>query len=245
MNDVGKECKQISDWIKGTVVSANASGVVLGLSGGIDSAVAAALCKKAFPDNTLCLIMPCYSDIKDEEHARLIAERLDLEVRKVDLNSIYDSFKEEVSTLLAESKYSLGNVKSRLRMITLYYFAANYNYLVIGPTNKSEFTIGYFTKHGDSGVDIMPIADYLKEEVFELAKFLEVPEEIIDKIPTAGLWEGQTDEEEMKITYSQLDNYIVCGDSDLDIRERIESMVFKSKHKRDFPRIYKRQNSLF
>jgi len=240
LNDIDKECRQISDWIKDTVVSANASGVVLGLSGGIDSAVAAALCKNAFPDNTLCLIMPCYSDSKDEEHARLIAKKLDLEVKKIDLNPIYDSFRIEVGTILAESKELLGNVKSRLRMITLYYFAASYNYLVIGPTNKSEFTIGYFTKHGDSGVDIMPIADYIKEEVFELAKFLGIPEEIINKIPTAGLWEGQTDEKEMNITYKQLDNHIVYDDSDLDIRKKIDSMVFKSEHKRKFPRIYKR-----
>lgn len=244
MNYIEKESQQISNWIKDIVVSANASGVVLGLSGGIDSAVVAALCKKTFPNNTLCLIMPCYSDTEDEEHARLIAKKLDLEVKKIDLNPIYDSFRKEAGALFDESKYLLGNVKSRLRMITLYYFAANYNYLVAGPTNKSEFMIGYFTKHGDSGADIMPIADYIKKEIFELAKFLGIPEEIINKTPTAGLWAGQTDEEEMEFTYNQLDNYIIQNDTDLEVKNKIEGMILRSKHKRNFPKIYRRSNKL-
>lgn len=240
MNHIDKESHQISNWIKESVFSANASGVVLGLSGGIDSAVVAALCKEAFPDNTLCLIMPCHSNSKDEEHARLVAKKLDLEIRKIELDAMYDVFRKQVNSFDKDSKFILGNVKSRLRMITLYYFAAKNNYLVVGPTNKSELTIGYFTKHGDSGVDIMPIADYVKQEIYELAKHLGIPKEIIEKIPTAGLWDGQTDEDEMKMSYNQLDSYITQSFAEINVKRKIEKMMEKSEHKRNFPKIYMR-----
>lgn len=241
MFNAEKEVLKIVNWIRETVTSTNAKGVVLGLSGGVDSAVVALLCKRAFPHDTLCLMMPCYSDGLDEEHALLAARIHDLEVNKIELDSIYDIFRKEINSTSQDSKFALGNIKARLRMITLNYYAAKRGYLVVGPTNKSEFTIGYFTKHGDSGVDIMPIADYLKKDVYELAKFLKVPEEIIKKIPTAGLWEGQTDENEMKMSYEQLDSYIAWGSAENNIKDRIEMMMGRSEHKRNFPKIYKRK----
>lgn len=236
-----KEVAKTVNWIKETVLSANAKGTVLGLSGGVDSAVVSLLCKMAFPDDTLCLIMPCYSDDLDEEHALLVAKKHDLEVEKIKLDSTYDEFRKEINSPLDDSRFALGNIKARLRMITLNYYAAKRGYLVVGPTNKSEFTIGYYTKHGDSGVDIMPIADYVKKEVYELAKFLKVPEEIVNKIPTAGLWEGQTDENEMKMSYEQLDNFIESGSAENHIKDRINMMIGRSEHKRSFPGIYKRK----
>ena len=241
MKDIPNNCNQISSWIRERVVSANACGVVLGLSGGVDSAVAAALCKKAFPDDTLCLIMPCHSDPQDEEHARLVADKLNLKIEKIVLDDIYDLFRKQVNSSDFESKSLLGNIKSRLRMITLYYYAGKYNYLVVGPTNKSELTIGYFTKHGDSGVDIMPIADFVKQEIYELSKYLGIPEAIIRKAPSAGLWDKQTDEDEMKISYDQLDNYITMNRGESDIKNIIKEMIDKSEHKRNYPKIYKKQ----
>lgn len=241
MKDISKTCHQVSSWIREAVLSANASGVVLGLSGGIDSAVAAALCKKAFPSNTLCLIMPCHSNPIDEEHAILISDKLNLNTEKVVLDEVYDLFRKEVNFLGEDPKALLGNIKSRLRMTTLYYYAGKYNYLVVGPTNKSELTIGYFTKHGDSGVDIMPIADFVKQEIYELAAFLQIPQEIISKQPTAGLWENQTDEDEMKMSYEELDNFIINNKAKIEIRERIEQMALKSEHKRNYPKIFNRK----
>ncbi len=240
MKDVNKEIEEIVNWIKETVLSAKAKGVILGLSGGIDSAVAAALCKKAFPDNTLCLIMPCHSDNSDAEDAGIIADKLKLDTKKVELDTIYDSFIKQVGSDSDDLKFILGNIKSRLRMITLYYFAAKYNYLVVGPTNKSEFAIGYFTKHGDSGVDMMPIVSYVKHEIYELARNLGIPKIIIDKIPTAGLWPGQTDESEMEMSYEELDKFITLNHGEESIIKKIEKKIQKSEHKRKFPEMFKR-----
>lgn len=126
-------------------------------------------------------------------------------------------------------------------MTTLYYYAQIKRYLVAGTSNKSEFTVGYFTKHGDSGVDILPIVDLLKEEVFELARYLNIPEIIINKPPSAGLWEDQTDEKEMGFSYNELDVYIRTGEAKDSIKERIEAMYYRSEHKRKFPHMYTRK----
>lgn len=241
MKDIEKQCNDICTWIKEQVVSARAKGVVLGLSGGIDSAVAAALCKRVFPEDTLCLILPCYSNPKDEADARLVAEKLNLRVEKIELDPVYDALRQSIGSMDSDPKLLLGNIKSRLRMVTLYYFAGKYNYLVVGPSNKSELTIGYFTKYGDSGVDIMPIVDFVKREVYELAEYLGIPDELIHKAPTAGLWENQTDEGEMKMTYNELDDYIQYGKADESVRNKVEAMNASSEHKRNAPKKYIRR----
>jgi len=120
-------------------------------------------------------------------------------------------------------------------MVTLYYAANQLNYLVVGSGNRSELTAGYFTKYGDSGVDILPIGNLVKKEVRELAAFLGVPQVIIDKPPTAGLWPGQTDEGEMGFTYEALDNYILTGQAPADLKKRIDAMNARSAHKRATP----------
>ena len=230
--------QKLTNWIENKVISAKAKGVVIGLSGGIDSAVLAILCKKVFPDNTLALIMPCHSLNKDIEHAVSFAKKYDIYYKIIDLSKIYDSF---ISLLDGKKKninfkLEKANIKPRLRMITLYYFANKLNYIVVGTGNKSEITIGYFTKYGDGGVDILPLGNLLKSQVIELAKYLEIPHEIIQKPPSAGLWEGQTDEEEIGISYKQLDEYLRTGKlNNKMIEKKIQDKINKSAHKRTIP----------
>jgi len=228
---------QLSAWIKEKVEEAGRKGVVFGLSGGIDSAVVAGLAKQAFPRNSLGVIMPCHSLPQDTEHARLVAQKFELEVREIALDEVYDTL---LSTLKAAEPTSpkelaLANIKPRLRMITLYYLAAQYDYLVLGTGNKSELTVGYFTKYGDSGVDLLPLGNLVKEQVRALGRYLGVPEVVIDKTPSAGLWEGQTDEAEMGLTYAELDRYILTGEGRPEVIKHILAMKQKSEHKRRLP----------
>ena len=232
MKDIGRICDEAVEWIRNAVAEAGAKGVVFGLSGGIDSAVVAALCKRAFPDNTLGIIMPCYSDPVDEEHGLLVADSLKLEAETVVLNDAFDTMKRLLGTKDTDPKLAIANIKSRLRMITLYYHAGVKNYLVIGTGNRSELTIGYFTKHGDGGSDLLPLAAFVKKEVRALAYYLSVPEIVITKPPTAGLWENQTDEEEMGMSYEELDHYILTGEGSEGVRGKVDRMNRQSQHKR-------------
>ena len=229
-------------WLKSKVKDANAKGLVFGLSGGIDSAVIAGLAKRAFPNTSLGIMMPCHSEKKDEEHALLVADALDLNISKVDLSETYDIYL-KATGLGSDNKMAKANIKPRLRMTTLYYFAQHNNYLVVGSSNKSEMIVGYFTKHGDSGVDLLPLADFVKTEIRELAKALNIPEIIITKPPTAGLWENQTDESEMGFSYEILDRYIETGEGPKEITQNIDRMNKTSSHKREFPPIFLNENS--
>lgn len=228
----------IIDWLKKEAKERNARGFVVGLSGGIDSAVTAALCKKACPDNTFGVIMPCHSNPQDEEHARLVAEHFDIPYKVIRLNKPFDDMVE----LLDGRPYdptvrdmAIANIKPRLRMTTLYFFASRRQSLVVGTGNKSELTVGYFTKYGDGGVDLLPIANLVKREVKELAKVLGVPQPIIDKRPSAGLWLGQNDEEEMGISYDELDEYIKTGKASERVKNRVDKLARKSLHKKQLP----------
>jgi len=225
---------QIIEWLKTRVKEAGAKGVVFGLSGGIDSAVVAALAKRAFGDDMLGIIMPCNSLQEDEEHARLLAKELQIPITKVDLSKTYNTFI-EASEFETEHILAKSNVKPRLRMTTLYYFGQANNYLVCGTSNKSEYEIGYFTKYGDSGSDLLPIVDLIKEEVRDLAIYLGVPKIIVEKAPSAGLWEGQTDEDEMGISYKNLDAYIKGEEVEEEVKNKIQKMNKRSEHKRRFP----------
>ena len=225
----------ISHWIKDQAEQANAKGVVIGLSGGIDSAVVAALAKRSIGDEVLGLILPCHSQKEDEEDAKLIASHLQLETITLDLSSAYDSL---IAILPSADKNTTANIKPRLRMICLYYFASLKNYLVAGTGNKSEISVGYFTKYGDGGTDFLPLGDLFKSQVIEIAKKLSLPEAIINKPPSAGLWPGQTDEGELKLTYEKLDQAILDITSNHakatppDIRSRVEELIKSSEHKR-------------
>ena len=186
----------------------------------------------------LGLIMPCHSDPEDVEHAKKLAEKFRIKTETVDITPVYDLM---VKILPEGNRIAKANLKPRLRMATLYYFANNLNYLVVGTDNKSESFTGYFTKYGDGGVDILPISHLLKTEVRVLAMELGIPEEIITRPPSAGLWEGQTDEGEMGITYEQLDKTIIAIESgqtdglDSTLLENVRKMHSATEHKRNMP----------
>jgi len=198
------ETKLIS-WLKAKIKESGAKGLICGLSGGVDSSVVAGLMKKAVAKNHLCLIMPCHSVETDAQDAYSVARKFGLNVEKVQISEVYNTF---LKILPEGNDLAKANLKPRLRMITLYYFANKLNYLVVGTGNKSELLMGYFTKYGDGGVDLLPLGNLLKKDVRQLAAHLGVPQNIIDKPPSAGLWHGQTDEGEMGITYNQLDSIL-------------------------------------
>ena len=236
--------KQLTDklvlWIKERVTSAGCKGAILGMSGGVDSAVIAVLCQRAFPQNTLAINLPCYSNPEDQEHARLAAEKFAIPYKVIILDGIYDNLlkilpQDKVDAVL--DRLAQSNLKVRLRMVTLYYHANRLKYMVVGSGNRSELSIGYFTKWGDGGVDILPIGNLVKKQVVELAQFLAIPKEIIAKPPSAGLWQGQTDEDEMVITYNILDTYLTTGKANAKAKEKIESMMTSAQHKRTLPPI--------
>jgi NAD+ synthase len=231
-----KTSERISTWIRERVEAAKAEGVVLGISGGIDSAVTAVLAKRGLGDGVLGLIMPCHSNPTDVDDARRVAAQFGIQTEYVDLTPVFDCFLE---ALPLGDRLAVGNLKPRLRMATLYYFANSRNYLVLGTGNKSEIMVGYTTKYGDSGVDILPLGDLLKTQVRELARELDIPDEIIVKPPSAGLWEGQTDEGEMEITYEELDKVLMAietgdvGECNTEALAKVRAMMTTSQHKRD------------
>lgn len=196
---------RISDWIREKVEEAGAKGAVIGLSGGIDSSVVAVLAKKSLGDNVLGVIMPCHSKKEDEEHAKALAEKTGIKTEYVDLGPVFDSLRE---SLPEAEGLVVANIKPRLRMTTLYYFANSRNYLVLGTGNKSELKLGYFTRYGDGGVDLLPIGDLYKTQVTELAKHLNIAREIIEKPPSAGLWPHQRDEDEIGVKYHEIDTIL-------------------------------------
>ncbi len=237
MVDYQKFTERLVNWIKDQVFDSGLKGTVVGLSGGIDSAVTAVLCKKAFPNSTLGLIMPCYSNSEDQAHAKMLAEKFDIPYKVINLEKPFDAFQEIVDEgeKLAEDSLVRANLKPRLRMITLYYYAGLNNALVVGTDNRSELEVGYFTKYGDGGVDITPLATLVKKQVREVAKYLGIPEVIITKQPSAGLWSNQTDEAEMGITYEQLDHYILTGEAEESVKETVDRLNKRSRHKLKMP----------
>jgi len=221
------------EWIKGKVEEAGAKGAVVGLSGGIDSSVTSVLCKKAFDNHVLSVILPCYSNKEDEEDAKKIAEKFAIDYLQKDLGPVLDKFLMTLSGKqeIENNKLAVANMKPMLRMVTLYYYAAQNNYLVICTDNWSELKTGYFTKYGDGGVDLAPLGRLVKTEVRQLAGHLGIPGKIINKKPSAGLWSGQTDEEEMGLSYEELDKYILTGKGRTEVKEKIEKLSSKNAHK--------------
>jgi len=233
-SSIDELAQKLTSWLREMVLAAGGKGVVLGMSGGVDSSVAAVLCKRAFAETTLGVIMPCHSGEIDKEHAELVAAKFHIPVKIVVLDDVFDILLETLrgdGYDVATKRLAENNIKPRLRMGTLYYFANRLGYLVVGASNKSELSVGYFTKHGDGGSDLMPLGNLVKSQVRDLASYLDIPVEIIDKPPSAGLWEGQTDEGELGLSYSELDRYLITGEAEGKIKKKIDSMLSKSRHK--------------
>lgn len=246
--------KGIARWLRAQVEAAGTRGIVIGLSGGIDSAVVAGLAEMAVPGHVVGVMLPCHSDPRDEADARLSAEHFNIPVIRIDLAAAYDRLLLDLRTAIAhlpegqrpllvhdevdpKARVPVANIKPRLRMTSLYFVANSLNYLVAGTGNRTELAIGYFTKYGDGGVDLLPIGNLLKSEVRAVARELRVPDSIIEKPPSAGLWQGQTDESEMGFTYAELEWYLKEGASAVPpaLAAHIERMARASEHKRALP----------
>ncbi|WP_088187423.1 NAD(+) synthase [Desulfosporosinus sp. FKA] len=232
------------EWLRTKVAEANAKGVVVGISGGVDSAVVTGLCVRAFPENCIGVIMPSHSNPEDREDALWIAEGFEIRPLEIDLGEAHTLIFNQVKQGLPSSAQgspivgetmSQGNLKARLRMSTLYAVANAMNYLVVGTDNAPESYTGYFTKYGDGGVDLLPISSLTKSEVRAWAWMLGLPQKIAMRVPTAGLWPGQTDEAEMGLTYDLIDRYLLGEDVPAEVKERIEKLHHQSEHKRHLP----------
>ena len=235
-----EEIKNRVDWIKQVLSEAHAKGVIFGNSGGKDCAVVAALCKLA-TDNVLGVILPCNNMGQDREDAINFAREFNIESKEIDLTNIYNNM---VKAIEKENDQPLellpkSNIKPRIRMTTLYTIGQQRGYLVAGTSNKSEITMGYFTKWGDGASDFNPISDLTMREVLELGRALNVPDYILKKTPSAGLWPGQSDEEEMGITYKAIDDYILYGTGNKEDIKKIDGYYNRTAHKRSMPKTYK------
>jgi NAD+ synthase len=242
----------MSEWLRARVAEAGARGIVLGLSGGVDSAVVARVSQLACPDGVMTVVMPADSDPRDAEDAGLVADTFGIPVMTIDLAR-------PVEALLVQAQQALGtwppgaapederlarlaqaNLKPRLRMTTLYYVANRLDYLVAGTGNRTEIAIGYYTKYGDGGVDLLPLGALVKSQVRALARELGVPARVIEKPPSAGLWAGQTDEGEMGFSYEDLEDYLLRGPDAVAPATvmKIERLVRTSEHKRHLPPVF-------
>ncbi len=239
----------MADWLRQQVSAAGVRGIVLGLSGGIDSAVVARVSQMAVGDQVLGVIMPAHSNPQDAADARLVADHFKLPTITVDLSGPYDALFAAANRAVDgigpqgqpasgdATKLAHANLKPRLRMTTLYFVANRLHYLVAGTGNRSEIEIGYYTKYGDGGVDVLPLASLVKSQVRALARELGVPTPVIDKAPSAGLWLGQTDEGEMGFTYAELEQYLNEGPAGVaePTVAKIERLARTSDHKRRMP----------
>lgn len=243
-----KEAENAIKWIYNYVEKTGAKGVVVGNSGGKDSATVIAMATKALgKDRVYTIAMPCNSIKTDLEDARLVAETFDVPFLEVNLSSTYNELENTINSSLINielNKDSKINIKPRLRMTTLYAIAQTLGYLVIGTGNLCESIVGYTTKWGDSASDFNPIANFTVDEVLAIGEYLGVPDKIIHKAPNDGLG-GQTDEEKLGVTYKQIAEYIETGKTDKTAMENIERRNKFSKHKREPVPVYKFERKKF
>ena len=244
--DVKKETNNIINFIKNYYKENNLKGVVLGISGGKDSAIVAALFSKAIgPENVLGVTLPCHSEKTDKSDAIKVAEKYGFELINLDLTNVFDEFQNEVYKLgnftEKELKNSTINLKPRLRMSSVYYLAALYSelkggtYIVAGTSNKCELFVGYFTKGGDSTHDISVINDYTVDEVIKIGEYLEVPNEVLYKTPSDGL-SNQTDEDKLGVKYKDIAKYMNNEELDEETKKKIEILHKNASHKFNIPK---------
>ena len=237
---IGCEIVKIKDHMRSAVWNARAAGFVVGISGGIDSAVACALAVKAVgPERVLGVSMPVSSNSpQDAEDAKALCSALGVELITVPLGDVLDAFLAKEG--ITNTPILAGNIASRLRMTTLYNIAAARQYLVCGTSNKTEYMIGYSTKWGDGASDVQPLLHLYKKDVYALAEELNIPQAIIDKAPSAGFFEGQTDEADIGLTYADLDSALWNLELNefvpqSQVEEKVLALVIKSEHKRKPP----------
>ena len=244
--DAKKETERVIDFIRNYYKENNLGGVILGISGGKDSGVVAALFTEALgKENVIGVTLPCHSKEEDKIDAKLVSDYYGFELINFDITSTFDSFKAELGNLgeftNEETKNSDINLKPRLRMATLYYLAALYSalrnktYLVAGTSNKCELFVGYFTKGGDSVHDISTIADFTVDEVIAIGEYLKVPEKVLYKKPNDGL-SNQTDEDKLGVKYKDIASYIETPDLvDNEVGQKIKKLHNNNKHKFNIP----------
>ncbi len=241
MRDYAKETELRVKWIQEALADAGAKGIIFGNSGGKDSALVGILCRRA-TEHTLGVIMPCASKQNfgtDMDDAKLTAAQFGIQTITVDLTPVKTAFRGVLDATGTEiSKLAETNINPRLRMTALYSLGQSLGYLVAGTGNASEAYMGYFTKWGDGAYDFNPIADLTVTEIFEFLHYLNAPISIREKAPSAGLYEGQTDEGELGVTYAAIDRYIATGEADPTDKEKIDRAHRATEHKRKDPKKY-------
>ncbi|ASG67533.1 NAD(+) synthase [Francisella halioticida] len=228
---------KIVNWLKESCASYPAEGFVIGISGGIDSAVAASLATKTNLPVT-ALIMPSKNNQDQDMHDAIeLINKLNIPHHIVPIQPVYETFLESTQAFTNSDNNRQhvikGNAQARFRMMYLYTYAQQNNRIVIGTDNACEWYMGYFTKFGDGAADILPLVNLKKSQVFELGKYLEVPQNILNKAPSAGLWQGQTDEDEMGATYAEIDDFLDDKKVSEKALERISFWHNRSHHKRN------------
>ncbi len=241
MINVKKEVEDRVKWIKELLAESGAKGVVFGASGGKDSVLVGILAKMATP-NVTGVIMPCESRRNfgmDRDDALVVNEKYGIETLEVDLTPTKLALTAALKDVVSEqNELAYMNLNPRLRMATLYNIAQRRNYLVAGTGNRSEIVMGYYTKWGDGASDFNPISDLTVREVYQMLAYLDAPEVIMTKAPSAGLADDQTDEKEMGLTYAEIDDYILTGKATDEVRAKIEKRHAASAHKRTGVRFY-------
>lgn len=232
--DYAQETQKRVAFLKQVLIDCHANGFVFGNSGGKDSALVGILCRMA-TENTLGVVMPCSSKRnygEDRDDGLALAKQFDIKNIEVDLTASKQAVLDAIAPVQSATDAAAGNIAPRLRMTTLYTIGQSLGYLVVGTGNRSERYVGYFTKWGDGAFDVNPIADLTATEVFEFLRYLNAPENIVTKAPSAGLFEGQTDEQELGFSYADLDHYILTGEGPADVVEKIDRMHARTAHKR-------------
>ena len=217
-------------WLKNEVDKTGSKGVIIGISGGIDSALVASIAKDAFPHNSFGVIMPISNRPNDQVDGIELCETINLDYTIIELKREYELMSEK---LKLSNNLTKANLQARLRMTTLYALAQEKKYLVLGTDNYAEYYLGYFTKYGDGGCDLLPIAHLQKSEVFKISELLKLPSSIINKAPSAGLWDNQEDEEELGFTYNDFESFIKNKKLDNEIVTKIIKQHQSTQHKRN------------